>query len=124
MPSNPAHLSLAAVQPPMWLSVTVPVSGDLVTTAMRPLIFTSVPDSGPVMKQSKLSGENGSTSGPLSNTYLTPRPRAPTYLRTSSLLSFSYSTLPELRSTLATRLLNPVMLMLHTSSYVLRYYID
>ena len=44
-PSNPAHFSLAAVQPPMWLSVTVPVRGLLVTTARRPDILARVPES-------------------------------------------------------------------------------
>jgi hypothetical protein len=54
-------------QPPWWLSVTVPVRGDLVTMAMRPLILASVPVRGPFIKQSRFSGLRGSTWGPFSS---------------------------------------------------------
>ena len=57
----------AADQPPWWLSVTVPVNGDFVTQAQRPLMLASLPVSGPFMKQRMLSGESGSTAGPASS---------------------------------------------------------
>ena len=72
--SKPAQRSRAADQPPIWESVTVPVSGDLVTKARRPDMVTSVPVSGPLTSASMLSGEVASTSGPLSSRYLTPKP--------------------------------------------------
>jgi len=111
-PSKPAHLSLAAVQPPMWASATVPVSGDLVTTARRPLIFTFVPVNGPFITHRMFSGDSGSTSGPLSKTYLTPKPRAPIYLRASVSSIPLYSTSPDVRSTQAIRFANPPIMML------------
>ena len=80
-----------------------PVSGDLVTTARRPLIFTSVPVSGPFMKQTILSGESGSTNGPLSKTYLTPTPRPPMYFRFHSSGIVSKATWPAVRSIQAIR---------------------
>ena len=55
------------------------VKGDLVVIARRPLILASLPVSGPFMKHRMLSGDSGSTWGPLSNTYFTPTPRAPMY---------------------------------------------
>jgi hypothetical protein len=79
-----ALFSRAPDQPPWWLSVTVPVSGDFVQMAMRPLITTWVPVSGPFMNARRLSSPSGSTSGPWSKTYLTPRPRAPMYFFASS----------------------------------------
>ncbi len=97
-PSNPAHLSLAAVQPPMWLSVTVPVRGLLVTTASLPDILARVPERGPFMMQRRFSGPRGSTWGPFSNTYFTPRPLPPTYISRSLGSGAKYSTWPVLRS--------------------------
>jgi len=102
-PSKPAHLSRAPDQPPWWLlSVTVPVSGDFVQTAIRPLIVTCVPDSGPFMNASRFSGSIGSTSGPWSKTYFTPSPRAPIYFSASSSSIDSYATSPSERSMRAT----------------------
>jgi hypothetical protein len=48
--------------------VTVPVRGDLVTAAQRPLMLASEPVRGPFMKQRMFSGESGSTCGPFSST--------------------------------------------------------
>src|SRR3990172_8209836 len=104
MPSRPAHFSLAPDQPPWCESTIVPVCGDLVQTARRPLRFTSVPLSGPVIMHRMLSGLSGSTCGPLSNTYLAPNPRPPMYLRAFSSSIGLYSDSPTARSTQATRL--------------------
>lgn len=54
-PSNPGP-SQPRRRPPWWLSVTPPVRGDLVTTAIRPLMFAIVPVKGPFMKQRMLPG--------------------------------------------------------------------
>ena len=98
-PSKPDQRKRAPDQPPWWLSTTVPVSGDLVTTHTRPLMLISVPLSGPSMKQMMFSGERASTCGPFSSTKRTPRPRPPTYLRAHSSGTPLYSTLPAERST-------------------------
>ena len=91
-------INRAALQPPMWLSVTVPVSGDLVTSARRPLMLASVPVRGPFMKQSTVCGPSASTVGPASRAYRTPRPRAPMYLRAHSSGIGAYVTFPAVRS--------------------------
>src|SRR5512139_2720208 len=74
---------------------------------MRPLMLASEPVSGPFIKHRMLSGESASTLGPFSNTYLTPRPRPPMYLRAHSSGMGSYLTLPAVKSTWAIRLAYP-----------------
>ncbi len=66
------------------------------------------------MMQSRFSGENGSTSGPLSKTYLTPKPRAPIYLRASLSSMPRYSMLLLARSIQATRLAKPPMVIAYS----------
>ena len=58
---------------------------------------TAEPVQGPIITAIRLSGESGSTLGPLSNTNFTPSPRAPMYLRSSSFGTWSYSTVRLVR---------------------------